>query len=101
MSKVKEIQKNWMAKKKITIRSIEDGKPVTKQISVDGFVDLYNTQNVVLTKTTHLVETILALLYKESPNNQFFKKYPDLEEFAKKRSETIEKEVSLKIDAKE
>lgn len=101
MSNAKDVQKEWMTKKKITIRSIEDGKPVSKLVTVDRFVDLYNTQNHVLTGAVKMSERLVVLLYKETPNHEFFKENPDLEAFAKRTIETKGKEIPLKITPKE
>lgn len=67
-----------------------DGKPMVEQVTVAKFVEMYNIQNAVFTRTTDYSQTLLGQLYAENPENDFFKHCePKLVEYAKKRAEEI------------
>lgn len=82
---------SWMERKKITLNKIgNDGKPEETQVTVNTFVKMYNDQNVVFTKINDYSQALLGQLYKENPDNAFFKHcVPNIVEFAKKRAELI------------
>jgi len=71
--------KSWMERKKITLnKPMVDGKPVTEQVTVAQFVEMYNVQNQVFTKTTRYAQMLLGQLYLVNPDNPFFKTCGDV-----------------------
>jgi hypothetical protein len=84
-------KKGWMKTKKITLNKLDpSGKPLVESITVEKFVEMYNTQNLVFTRTTEYTQLLLGQLFLENPNNPFFKKCDTkLLGYAKKRAQEI------------
>ena len=64
--------KNWMEKKKIEVNHIKDGKKIVSRVTVAKFIEMYNTQNEVFTRTTEIAQNAMVALYRIAPDNDFF-----------------------------
>lgn len=86
--------KSWMERKRITLNKLDpNGKPVQTSITVKDFIEMYNVQNSVFTRTTEYTQILLGQLFIENPDSPFFKKCdPQLLVYAKKRAEEIKKD---------
>jgi hypothetical protein len=92
-------KRSWMHTKKITMNKLDpNGKPVIESVTVAQFVEMYNTQNMVFTRTTQYSQALLGQLYLENPNNPFFKKIdPKLLKYAQNKAEEIKKNPALGV----
>ena len=81
---------SWMDKMKVKMNRIVDDKEVQEEISVNKLVEIYNTQNLVFTRTTEHTQMLLGQLYIENPNNIFFQNADEkIVEYAKNKAEAI------------